>query len=115
MSRSNGSPSRTGPETPPPTLDLGPDFVVGGDRRSLHFIAGITAGLGSMAALVRLGLGGLLSTLPSLALGMEVLGSAYLLWLAWQTAGRGAPRMDGGTAPNGFVAGAWTVWHNPEG
>lgn len=86
-----------------------------GFRRSLPLMSGIAAGLASMAALAGLGLGGLLSAHPSLALGMKVLGSAYLLWLAWQTARRGAPHLSASARPNGFLAGVWMLWHNPKG
>jgi threonine/homoserine/homoserine lactone efflux protein len=86
-----------------------------GFRRSLPLIAGIAGGLASMAALAGLGLAGLLLALPSLAVVMKLLGSAYLLWLAWQTARRGAPRLDGSVKPNGFVTGVWMLWHNPKG
>ncbi|WP_414832422.1 LysE family translocator [Afifella sp. YEN Y35] len=86
-----------------------------GFRQSLPLIVGISVGLASMAALAGFGLAGLLLTLPSLALGMKVAGSVYLLWLAWQTACRSAPRLDGNAKPNGFFAGLWMLWHNPKG
>ncbi|WP_062117843.1 LysE family translocator [Aureimonas sp. AU40] len=86
-----------------------------GFRPSLPLIAGIAAGLASMAALAGFGLAGLLLALPSLTLAMKASGSAYLLWLAWQTARRGAPRLDGNARPSGFLAGVWMLWHNPKG
>ena len=86
-----------------------------GFRQSLPLIAGIAIGLASMAALAGFGLAGLLLALPALALAMKILGSAYLLWLAWQTARRGAPQINGSAKPIGFIAGAWMLWHNPKG
>ena len=87
-----------------------------GFRRSLPLIAGIAAGLASMAAAAAMGLAGILLAAPSLSLAMKAAGSAYLLWLAWQTARRGAPGSGGGGArPVGFVAGLWMLWHNPKG
>lgn len=86
-----------------------------GFRRSLPLIFGIAAGLASMAALAALGLAGLLLALPSFAFAMKAGGSAYLLWLAWQTAHRGAPHLGGNARPNGFLAGVWMLWHNPKG
>ena len=66
-------------------------------------IAGIAAGLASMAAA---GLGGVLLAMPSLQLAMRADGSAYLLWLAWQIAHRGSPHLAAAAAkPTGFVAG----------
>lgn len=87
-----------------------------GFRRSLPLIVGIAMGLASMAAFAGFGLAGLLLALPSLALAMKVLGSAYLIWLAWQTAHRGAPRLGGDAArPIGFLTGIWMLWYNPKG
>lgn len=87
-----------------------------GYRRSLPLIAGIAVGLASMAAAAAAGLGGVLMALPSLQLAMKLGGTIYLLWLAWQIAGRGAPqRGDGAARPVGFLAGLWMLWHNPKG
>lgn len=86
-----------------------------GFRRSLPLIAGIAAGLASMAASAALGLAGVLLAAPSLALAMKAAGSAYLLWLAWQTAQRGSPHLAGTVKPTGFLAGLWMLWHNPKG
>ena len=86
-----------------------------GYRRSLPLIGGIAVGLSSMAAAAAAGLAGVLLAFPWLQLGMRALGSLYLLWLAWQVAGRGAPHVAGGRArPSGFAAGAWMLWHNPK-
>ncbi len=87
-----------------------------GFRRSVPLIAGIAAGLGSMAASAAAGLAGVLLALPSLQLALKAVGSLYLLWLAWQIARRGAPHLAAGTArPSSFVAGVWMLWHNPKG
>jgi threonine/homoserine/homoserine lactone efflux protein len=86
-----------------------------GFRRSLPLIAGIASGLASMGALAALGLASVLLAAPSLAFAMKAVGSAYLLWLSWQTAQRGSPHLAGDTQPIGFLAGIWAVWHNPKG
>lgn len=86
-----------------------------GFRRSLPLIGGIALGLASMAAAAALGLAGVLLAMPSLALAMKAAGSAYLLWLALQTARRGAPHLAGNVRPTGFLAGLWMLWHNPKG
>jgi threonine/homoserine/homoserine lactone efflux protein len=87
-----------------------------GYRRSLPLIAGITAGLASMAAAAAAGLGGVLLALPILQLAMRLAGTAYLLWLAGQIARRGAPQQGGkAVKPVGFLAGLWMLWHNPKG
>ena len=87
-----------------------------GFRRSVPLIAGIAVGLATMAASAAAGLAGVLLAVPSLQFAMRAMGSVYLLWLAWQIAGRGAPTLGGGTAkPTGFAAGIWMLWHNPKG
>lgn len=86
-----------------------------GFRHSLPLIFGLAAGLASMAALAGFGLAGLLLAVPSLALAMKLLGSAYLLCLGWQITRRGAPQIGGDIKPNGFLAGVWMLWYNPKG
>src|SRR5580700_10348320 len=54
-----------------------------GYRRSIPLMAGIAAGLASMAASAAAGLGTILLALPSLQFVMKTLGSLYLVWLAW--------------------------------
>lgn len=86
-----------------------------GFRRSLPLIGGIAVGLASMAAASATGLAGLLLAAPRLQLAMRAGGSLYLLWLAWQIAGRGAPDLGAGRArPSRFLAGVWMLWHNPK-
>jgi len=87
-----------------------------GMRRSAPLVAGIAAGLASMAAAAAAGLATVLLTLPSLQLAMKVLGTLYLLWLAWKIGRTGAPRSMAATArPASFLGGAWMLWHNPKG
>ena len=87
-----------------------------GFRRSIPLITGIAAGLASMAASAAAGLAGLVLALPTLQMTMKTVGSLYLLWLAWQIAGRGAPHLATVVArPASFVAGVWMLWHNPKG
>ena len=86
-----------------------------GYRRSLPLIGGIAAGLASMSVAAATGLASVLLALPWLQLAMKAAGSLYLVWLAWQIAGRGAPNLAGGRArPLSFAAGIWMLWHNPK-
>lgn len=87
-----------------------------GFRRSVPLMAGIVAGLASLAAASAAGLAGLLLAVPSLQTAMKVAGSAYLIWLAWQVARSGPPRTAGdmGT-PTSFLGGACLLWLNPKG
>lgn len=86
-----------------------------GFRRSLPLIAGIAAGLASMAAAAAAGLASTLLAVPSLQLALKAGGSLYLLWLAWQLGRRGPPHPSSAAArPSTFVVGVWMLWHNPK-
>jgi threonine/homoserine/homoserine lactone efflux protein len=63
-----------------------------GFRASVPHIAGTSLGLGSMALAVAAGIGVLVTTVPGLALVLQVVGSIYLLFLAYQVTGIGALR-----------------------
>ncbi|MCA8118952.1 LysE family transporter [Burkholderia cepacia] len=87
-----------------------------GYRRSLPMMAGIAAGLASMAAAAAAGLGGVLLALPALQLVMKAVGSVYLVWLAVRIGRGGKPRLDAEVhRPQGFLSGVWMLWHNPKG
>jgi threonine/homoserine/homoserine lactone efflux protein len=61
-----------------------------GVRRTLPHVLGTSLGIGLMALGVAAGLGALVAAVPEVAFAMKVAGSAYLLWLAWQSAGASA-------------------------
>ncbi len=87
-----------------------------GFRRSVPLMAGIAAGLASLAAAAAAGLAGLLLAAPSLQTAMRVAGSAYLIWLAWKIARSRQPNMDASMgAPTSFLGGAGLLWLNPKG
>lgn len=87
-----------------------------GFRRSVPLMAGIAAGLASLAAAAAAGLAGLLLAAPSLQTAMRVAGSAYLLWLALKIARSGQPNMDASMGvPTSFLGGAGLLWLNPKG
>jgi threonine/homoserine/homoserine lactone efflux protein len=58
-----------------------------GFRRTFPHVLGTALGIGLMALAVAAGLGVLITTVPGLALAMKILGSAYLLYLAYRIAG----------------------------
>lgn len=87
-----------------------------GYRRSLPLITGIAAGLASMVASAAAGLGTLILALPSLQLVMKLVGSAYLLRLAWKISRKGPPHLNAMAAmPTRFLGAVWLLWHNPKG
>lgn len=63
-----------------------------GFRRTIPHVLGICVGVGSMALVVAAGLGVLITTVPALEVTLKVIGSAYLLYLAFQIAGGGSSR-----------------------
>jgi threonine/homoserine/homoserine lactone efflux protein len=87
-----------------------------GYRRSLPVILGLAAGLASLAVTASLGLAGVLLAAPSLQTVLKVVGSAYLLWLAWGIASSDPETVPGkAKGPLTFLGGAWLLWLNPKG
>ena len=74
-----------------------------GFRLTIKHILGIAIGVGSMALLVAAGLGVLITTLPALEVTLKVIGSVFLLYLAFQIAG-------GRSAKKQEVARPLTMW-----
>ena len=62
-----------------------------GLTRSLPLLFGIAIGLSSLVGVVAGGLGSLVMSWPVLQFWLKLVGSAYLLWLAWTIGRRGAP------------------------
>ena len=87
-----------------------------GFRRSLPLLLGIAIGFALMAAIVGLGATRLFQARPVLHQILKILGSAYLLWLAWRIGRAGRAEAEGGRArPLSFVQGAAFQWINPKG
>jgi len=87
-----------------------------GFRRSMPLMVGIAFGLASLAAAAAAGLAGLLLAVPSLQTAMRLVGSAYLLWLAWQIARSGPPSLRAHMGvPTSLLGGACLLWLNPKG
>lgn len=70
-----------------------------GFMRSLWLMVGIMLGMQSILLLVAFGVGGLLLIYPALHITLKVLGSLYLLWLAWKVATAAYERLDMDAAP----------------
>lgn len=86
-----------------------------GYRRSLPLMAGIAAGLASLAAISASGMAGLLQSLPTLEWSIRFVGSAYLLWLAIRIGCAGAPQGESRPAkPFGFSSGLVLLILNPK-
>lgn len=64
-----------------------------GFRRTLPHILGVTLGCVGLMAAVAMGLGALFERWPVMQLALKLIGSVYLLWLAWRIARAPAPEM----------------------
>lgn len=61
-----------------------------GYRAAVPYLLGILVGMAIMVVATAIGLGALITSNPALGIGLKVVGSVYLLYLAWKVAGIGA-------------------------
>ena len=87
-----------------------------GFARSIPLMSGIALGLAALAASTAVGLATLIQTVPSVTIGMKVVGSAYLLWLAVRIGNAGTPSVgSAANTPIGFAGGLLLLLINPKG
>ena len=70
-----------------------------GFMRSLLLMIGIMLGMQSILLLVAFGVGSLILVYPALHLVLKILGSLYLLWLAWKVATAAYEKLETDVAP----------------
>jgi len=85
-----------------------------GTRRTLRHVLGTALGIGAMALAAAAGLAATIAAVPWLGTAMRVVGSAYLLWLAWQIAHAGAVRRGAIGRPMGILGAAGFQTVNPK-
>jgi threonine/homoserine/homoserine lactone efflux protein len=85
-----------------------------GFRRTLPHLWGVSIGFGVMLMGVGWGLAALFERLPVAYTVLRVLGTVYLLWLAWGLARAGRPEAVEAERPMGFWAAAAFQWVNPK-
>jgi threonine/homoserine/homoserine lactone efflux protein len=86
-----------------------------GFRRTLPQIWGVTVGFAIMVVAIGMGLGTLFIAIPYMHQTLKIVGSLYLLYLAWKIANAGGP--GGGTAverPMTLLQSALFQWVNPK-
>lgn len=84
-----------------------------GIKPSLPAVFGIICGFSLMFALIGLGMSGIFVTFPSLQLWVKVIGTGYLLYLAWLVAhSHSDMRTQAQARPIGFAKGALLQWVN---
>jgi threonine/homoserine/homoserine lactone efflux protein len=88
-----------------------------GFARTLPHMAGVTAGFVVLVLASGLGLGLVFEAVPQLQIVIKVVGSAYLLWLAYKVATAHLARDTGGgpARPFTFWQAAAFQWINPKG
>jgi len=85
-----------------------------GARRTVGHVLGTALGIGSMALAVVVGIGTLITAVPQVELAMKVVGSLYLLYLAYQVAGAGALQRGAIARPLGIAQAAAFQVINPK-
>lgn len=68
----------------PNNIMLTSSGMVFGFKRTIPHMLGVTFGFGVMLLLCAMGIDSLILALPAAETGLKVMGSAYLLYLAWQ-------------------------------
>ena len=86
-----------------------------GFARTLPHMAGVSIGFAILLLAVGLGLGGLFTAFPVLHVALKVVGTLYLLWLAWKIAtAKGVSGKPDGGRPISFLQAVGFQWVNPK-
>ncbi|WLH10998.1 LysE family translocator [Pseudomonas hefeiensis] len=86
-----------------------------GVLRSIPLVSGIALGVGLQFAVLGLGLGVLFDAVPGFHIALAILGTGYILWLAWKIATSGPLELHQETRPPmGLIGGAAFQWINPK-
>lgn len=86
-----------------------------GLKRTLPHIFGILAGVGVMLFFISFGLGYVFSKIPEVALAIKLIGSMYLLYLAWKISQMNEKKTDTDISkPLTFMQAAMFQWVNPK-
>jgi threonine/homoserine/homoserine lactone efflux protein len=89
--------------------------VRSGFRAAIPFLLGIPVGMGIMVVAAAAGVGALITAVPALGIALKVVGSLYLLYLAWQVAGSSAVKEADVTETPGFGTAIAFQFVNPKG
>lgn len=99
----------------PNNIMLTSSGIVFGFARSIPHILGVTFGFGVLLALSATGIGSLVLLLPSIHTVLKILGSGYLLYLAWQLRRLAIHQQAAAdTKPMSFIGAALFQFVNPK-
>jgi threonine/homoserine/homoserine lactone efflux protein len=87
-----------------------------GFARTIPHMAGITIGFMVLVGACAAGLGAVFTAVPALQLALKIIGSLYMLWLAWKVANArpADAEVDDLARPLTFLQGAAFQWVNPK-
>lgn len=85
-----------------------------GYRAAIPYLLGIPLGVGLMILGAAAGLGALINAVPALGIGLKVVGSVYLLYLAWQVVRIAAVEEADVASPPGFGQSVAFQFVNPK-
>lgn len=99
----------------PNNIMLTSSGLIFGFVRSIPHMLGITFGFGVMLALCAVGIGSLIVAMPALHVVLKIVGSAYLLYLAWKLRSMGFSQEERHDArPMSFAGAAVFQFVNPK-
>jgi threonine/homoserine/homoserine lactone efflux protein len=99
----------------PNNIMLTSSGILFGFVRSIPHMLGVTIGFGVLLALCAAGIGSLILAVPSIHLILKILGSGYLLYLAWQLRSMRFKQTGTGSAkPMSFFGAAMFQFANPK-
>jgi threonine/homoserine/homoserine lactone efflux protein len=83
--------------------------------KTIPLILGIAIGLGLQLIALGMGLNKIFELIPEINIILSILGSSYIIWLAWKIATSGTLKIDITEKPSmGFIEGAIFQWLNPK-
>ena len=85
-----------------------------GMRRTIPHLAGVSIGFASLLLATALGIGAMFQSQPWLSPTLRVVGSAYLIYLAWRIATSGGTQAQDAGRPLSFLEAATFQYVNPK-
>lgn len=85
-----------------------------GFQRTLPHVVGVALGVGVIAAVTGIGIGAVLAAHPALALGLEIIASVWILWMAFNLWQADPARTKERERPFRFIEAVLFQWINPK-